>query len=62
MEQFLETLDMSNLRSIIENDSDYGDETEQVSRKGGANMSLSVTSVQAESAISNLKSSAKGNK
>lgn len=46
METFLETLDMSNLRDIIANDSDYGSETEQqVSRKGG-NMSLSVTSLK----------------
>ena len=26
METFLETLDMANLRTMIENDSDYGDE------------------------------------
>ena len=46
METFLENLDMSNLRSIIENDSDYGDETEKASHKGAAaNMSLSVSSV-----------------
>ena len=45
MEGFLENLDMTNLREIIENDSDYGSETEQASRKGG-NMSLSVCSVK----------------
>jgi len=26
MEQFLESLDMTNLKTMIENDSDYGDE------------------------------------
>ena len=28
MESFLESLDMSNLKSIIENDSDYADEVD----------------------------------
>ena len=46
METFLENLDMNNLRSIIENDSDYGDETDKASNKGvAANLSLSVSSV-----------------
>lgn len=45
MEQFLEELDMQNLRKILENDSDYGDE-DQVSRGGpNGNMSLSLGSV-----------------
>lgn len=44
MEAFLETLDMANLRNIIENDSDYGSETDKVSRKRPGNMSLSVAS------------------
>ena len=47
MESFLENLDMNNLRTIIEEDSDYGDENEKASNKGAAaNMSLSVSSVQ----------------
>lgn len=28
MEQFLESLDMSNLKTMIENDSDYGEEAD----------------------------------
>ena len=58
MESFLENLDMTNLRSIIEEDSDYGDENEKASNKGAAaNMSLSVSSVQhSQSAISNIRS------
>ena len=28
MEQFLETLDMTNLKTMMENDSDYGDEVD----------------------------------
>ena len=30
MEEFLESLDMSNLKSMIENDSDYGPEDDMV--------------------------------
>jgi len=45
METFCKQLDMSNLRTILENDSDYGDE-DATSRGGAAaNMSLSVSSV-----------------
>ena len=59
MEGFLETVNMSNLRSIIENDSDYGSETDKVSRKGASQMSLSVTSSVKPSqsvALSTIKS------
>ena len=46
METFLENLDMNNLRTIIEEDSDYGDENEKASNKGAvANLSLSVSSM-----------------
>ena len=31
MEEFLESLDMTNLKTMIENDSDYGDEADLVS-------------------------------
>ena len=30
MEEFLESLDMTNLKTMIENDSDYGDEADLV--------------------------------
>ena len=63
MESFLENLDINNLRNFIDNDSDYGDETDQVSQKShkaAGNFSLSVSSVQhSQSAMSNIKS-AKG--
>ena len=39
MEQFLSTLDMTNLRTMIENDSDYGDEA------GDEAISLSAASM-----------------
>ena len=57
MEEFLEKLDMNNLRSMIENDSDYGDE-----EPGAANdvISSSVQSMQfSQSGKSNNKSSKK---
>ena len=60
MESFLENLDIHNLRTFIDNDSDYGDETDQVSQKShkaaAGNFSLSVESVQhSQSAMSNIK-------
>ena len=46
METFLETLDMDNLRTMIENDSDYGDEVPaQSSLIVNDKMSQSATSV-----------------
>ena len=44
MESFLESLDMTNLKTIIENDSDYADEPE--ADTGNEKMSQSATSVQ----------------
>ena len=55
MEQFLSQIDMGNLKSMIENDSDYGEEVDmaacydQVSQSG-VSMKLS------QSAKSNIKS------
>ena len=45
METFLETLDMANLRTMIENDSDYGDEVPASSMIVNDKMSQSATSV-----------------
>lgn len=44
MESFLESLDMTNLKTIIENDSDYADEPEE--DNGNEKVSQSATSVQ----------------
>ena len=56
MESFLESLDMSNLKSIIENDSDYADEVEP--NDGNEKMSQSATSVQYSYSVksNNIKS------
>ena len=55
METFLQTLDMSNLRTILENDSDYGDEIDMVGVNDRA--SQSATSHQySQSVKSNMKS------
>ena len=58
METFLETLDMNNLRTMIENDSDYGDEVPAVSSLiVNDKMSQSATSILcSQSAKSPLKS------
>ena len=44
MESFLEMLDMNNLKTITENDSDYADDPEP--NTGNEKMSQSATSVQ----------------
>ena len=55
MEQFLESVDMSNLRTMLENDSDYCDEVDMVA--GTDKASQSATSHQySQSVKSNMKS------
>lgn len=55
MEEFLKTLDMSNLKTMIENDSDYGDEADMVVCND--KVSQSATSMNcSQSAKSNIKS------
>ena len=43
MEQFLDQIDMSNLKTMIENDSDYGDEADLGA--GADKVSQSATSI-----------------
>ena len=56
MEEFLGSLDMTNLKTMIENDSDYGDEDDIV--VSNVNMSQSNTSMIncSQSMKSNIKS------
>lgn len=54
MEQFLESLDMSNLKTMIENDSDYGEEADL--GVGADKVSQSATSLLSQSVKSNIKS------
>jgi len=49
MEQFLESLDMTNLKTMIENDSDYGDEDGDL-EAGAELISCSAASLISQSA------------
>lgn len=60
MEEFLDRLDMTNLKTMIENDSDYGEEEHEIANDV---VSSSVHSMQmSQSAKSNNKSPKKAYK
>lgn len=55
MEEFLQTLDMSNLKVMMENDSDYGEEVDMATCNEAISVSAASISVS-QSAKSGIKS------
>lgn len=60
MEEFLDRLDMTNLKSMLENDSDYGEEDHEIANDVASSSVLSVS--MSQSAKSNNKSPKKAYK